>query len=309
MSPLNIKSLITLIQKDRKQIGKDEAALVQVMHKRGYPYGDDEDEARNDYYLDLQEASYHASIQHKINFLINAVISCLDLLQLNANRDRFIKNVEQLRNSKNEFELEFNADYDVFDCKAVDIIDNEIKIISSLLGDNETGFESITHSPIRGILLGQLEQTPFYLEKLSPNPKDELEIQNVMHSVLEGNFGKDFIKRPSINQAFKTYIPDGGIKSIATAIEFKFIDSERELKTAMEGLYADFHGYSDSKDWNNFISIFYMTSNFKSPRTIKEEIEEKTMKRWTALVFTGNGGRIKTTKSIVPTSLKTKNKK
>jgi hypothetical protein len=136
---------------------------------------------------------------------------------------------------------------------------------------------------------------------LHGNPSAEADVQKIMNSILEGTFGADFIARPAISQTFKNFVPDGGIKSIGTALEFKFIDSEAELKVAIDGIYADISGYSDSKDWHQFITILYMTDSFRSPKTIEEEIANKGFGRWRAIPIIGKGERVKKSKPSTDT--------
>ena len=92
----------------------------------------------------------------------------------------------------------------------------------------------------------------------------------------------------------KTYKPDIGIKSLSTAIEYKFADSVEEVKKAVGGLYEDMRGYSGSKDWTTFYAVIYMTDAFFTQQQIMSEFERTSEdENWKPLLVIGKGARAK----------------
>lgn len=307
METLKLKNLIRLIHEEQKNFDRYESELYNILMNRGASWYHDSENQQDAYELDEQESAIEESYRLTIEFIYSSLMTLMELMSLNDKKKALIQKVEKIRKEEGgKFQIHFNFHLDFFDCKSLNVLNSEVKIISSLLGEvdkkskeeDKEIFKEETHRR----LIRHLEQTGFYISALDISPTRELDVQKVMRAVLEGDFGEDYRPKPSISQPFKTFEPDGGIKSIETAIEFKFIDSAGDLKTAMDGIYTDFAGYTDSKDWNKFISIFYMTDNYRSPKTIEADILKKTNGKWRVISVMGKGARQATTKSLKKTT-------
>lgn len=296
---VNLKNLIRLIHEEQKSIAEYESRLFNIIMNRGTSWYFDKANQEEAAELDEEENGIEDAYRHTVEFIYNAVLTILELLSLNEKRTSLIQNIEKIRaNEGGKFKIEFLPQWDSFDCPSLSVLNTEVKILSALLNEIDKQAKAkeekdLLKDEVQRRLIEQLKQTGFYVSSLQADPSKENDIQKVMNAVLEGSFGADFRKKPSISQPFKNFEADGGLKSIETAIEFKFIDSDTELKTSTDGIYTDFTGYSESKDWNKFISVFYMTDNFRSHKTIEEDVISKTHGRWRVIVIIGNGARKK----------------
>ena len=124
-------------------------------------------------------------------------------------------------------------------------------------------------------------------------PKDEAQVRKCVYELLI-HFFPDTIREIPICQVTKTYKPDIGVRSLKTAIEYKFADSESEVKTAIGGFYEDMRGYSGSEDWKKFYAVVYMTDAFVTLEQIKAEFKHTSAdENWKPILVQGKGGRTK----------------
>jgi hypothetical protein len=121
-------------------------------------------------------------------------------------------------------------------------------------------------------------------------PKNESEVRNAVLQVCRYSF-PDSIKEVGIPKIIKHYKGDIGVRSLRTMVEFKFVDSKEEMKSALDGVYADMKGYRHH-DWDTFYGVFYMTGPFYIQEDVEREFEYVGADRtWTPLVVQGPGKR------------------
>ena len=135
-----------------------------------------------------------------------------------------------------------------------------------------------------------LKDTGGLVYRRNPDPGNEAGVQKVMHDYLSVVF-PDFVPTPQIPGSLKHFQPDGGIRSIKTAIEFKYADSLDELKTALSGIYEDMAGYSGSRDWVRFYSVIYLTKPFTTFAQIVADLNRPDAPNWTPIAVVGAGKR------------------
>lgn len=162
--------------------------------------------------------------------------------------------------------------------------------LSALLGaDLEEQQQEERKSTLEGILIN----TPKIIFDRGIEPKNEAEVRKSVFDLLIHVF-PDTVRETPIIQNTKTYKPDIGVKSLSTAIEYKFADSAEEVKKAVGGLYEDMRGYSGSKDWTNFYAIIYMTDAFFTQQQIMSEFKHTSAdENWKPLLVVGKGARAK----------------
>ncbi|WP_410952548.1 hypothetical protein [Pseudomonas sp. S1(2024)] len=162
--------------------------------------------------------------------------------------------------------------------------------LSALLGENLLNQDLVQKkSTLEGILLN----TPKIIFDRGIEPQNEAQVRKSVYDLLIHVF-PDTVRETSIIQNTKTYKPDIGVKSLSTAIEYKFADSSDEVKTAVGGLYEDMRGYSGSKDWTQFYAVIYMTEHFFTQQQIMAEFKHTSAdENWKPLLVIGKGSRTK----------------
>lgn len=138
-----------------------------------------------------------------------------------------------------------------------------------------------------------LRHTPRIIKSAKLEPDNEVQVSKAVLQILQLAF-VDATGSVSIPQISKNYKPDLGVKSLAAAIEYKFIDSEKEMKTALEGIYADMRGYSGHSDWHRFFAVLYMTAQFSTQEAVDMEFHNVGADvSWKPILVTGAGSRKK----------------
>jgi hypothetical protein len=166
--------------------------------------------------------------------------------------------------------------------KHLNAITSHIKI------ESESEFEN-TNSIL---LLEQiLRGTPKMLFHREIQPTNEAEVRNEVYKNLIHVF-PDTVREIPISKVSKIYKPDIGIKRIKSAIEYKFVTSESEAKTAIGGIFEDISGYEGSDDWTTFYAVIYMTDNFMTQDQVEAEFKlSKVPHHWKPIVVYGKGDR------------------
>lgn len=186
-------------------------------------------------------------------------------------------------------ELEFIPYVDVFYSPALLITKQYLYALTSHIHIEENKEFEHTNSTI---LLEQiLKGTPKILTDRNVDPSNEADVRNEVYKVLIHVF-PDTVREIPIAKVSKTYKPDIGIKKIKSAIEYKFVDSEQEAKTAIGGIFEDIQGYEGSEDWTTFYAVIYMTDHFLTPFQIEEEFKlSKVPHKWKPIIVFGKGHR------------------
>jgi len=68
------------------------------------------------------------------------------------------------------------------------------------------------------------------------------------------------------------------IPSLECAIEFKYVNDEKELNRTMDEILADVEGYKGNPSYSVFYSVFYATNSICSPRRFNCMWTEKHFK-------------------------------
>jgi hypothetical protein len=134
-----------------------------------------------------------------------------------------------------------------------------------------------------------LRKTAVLVRRREVKPRREQDVQLVMHDYLEAFFTeyRHPVKIPGIT---KDYTPDGGVRNLKVAIEFKYASTADEVSRALAGIFEDSRGYNGSLDWTHFYSVIYQTEPFESEDRIKSEMERGGV-TWKAIVVAGGGSR------------------
>jgi hypothetical protein len=174
------------------------------------------------------------------------------------------------------------------ECEAFEYISRLIKSLWTVSGDAIGRSESYELAMLETIL----RKTPVLVHRRGVTPSGEIDIQDVMHDYLQAFFTeyKHPITIPGIIKDFK---PDGGVRNLKAAIEFKYAANREEVGKSLGGIFEDAGGYSGSLDWTRFYSLIYQTKPFESEDRVKSEMTKAGLITWKALLVTGPGSRKK----------------
>jgi hypothetical protein len=138
-----------------------------------------------------------------------------------------------------------------------------------------------------------LQNTPAIIEARQLEPANEAMIRGAIFDVLRFAFN-DAIREIPVGQLLKTFKPDLGVRSLMAAAEYKFADSEAEVKKALDEIYTDMRGYSGHYEWRTFFAVIYTTVALVSKERLEEEFRGvKADANWTPIIVVGPGGRKK----------------
>ena len=136
-----------------------------------------------------------------------------------------------------------------------------------------------------------LLETPKMLTNREKEPKNEAEVKNEVFYTLAHVF-PDTVREIPISKVSKVYKPDIGIRSLKSAIEYKFVNSEQEAKIAIGGIFEDISRYEGSRDWTTFYAVIYMTDHFITQARVEAEFKlSKVSHHWKPIIVFGKGKR------------------
>jgi hypothetical protein len=122
-------------------------------------------------------------------------------------------------------------------------------------------------------------------------PTKEHAIHKLTEEYLQEFYVGDYCPDLTIPGFVKSFHPDCGILSLKTIIEFKFVDSAEEFKTAISGLFEDSVGYKFPSAWTRYISLVYQTQAYGTEHQLVSDFKLKGMVNWKPILVTGPGSR------------------
>ena len=167
-------------------------------------------------------------------------------------------------------------------------LDQSFDALSALLrGDHTRDAYKI------GLFENILRQTPYILQDRGIVPTSEKDVRQPVFDLLKTIF-PDCRREIPVSHLFKTYKADVGIASCKALAEFKYAIDEQELKSELDGIYADINGYAGDPQWTRFFAVFYTAAPIASPERVLEEFKLARVDiSWTPIIVHGAGTRAK----------------
>ncbi|MFH1009849.1 MAG: hypothetical protein V1784_01265 [bacterium] len=230
---------------------------------------------------------YEMLLKYQVQDLYRSTFVALDALGLHASRDA-LKD-EYCQFSHRPTSLEYIPSVGTMTNPATDCISSYVEAIGAgLSGESVRQSQQETE---RGKLERILVSTPTIIYDQKLEPKNEAEVRRVMFNLLKISY-PDTIREFSIGQELKSFKPDFGIRSLKTAIEYKYAATEQEAKICVDGIFADMHGYSGSQDWQWFYAVIYQTEAFVTQAQVNAQFAAvEKQGNWKCFVVTGKGTR------------------
>jgi hypothetical protein len=79
--------------------------------------------------------------------------------------------------------------------------------------------------------------------------------------------------KPPVPKAVKYFIPDTGLPSMRTLVEYKFVPSEKDASRIANEILADTRGYK-SNEWDRFVFLIYETHRFRRESEWNQLLEQ-----------------------------------
>lgn len=171
--------------------------------------------------------------------------------------------------------------------------------VSAALGVIRSFFQSLL--PVAGMAQGTrldifrsiLENTAKIVTDFEIDPRNEADVRNAVLRVIKYSF-PDATREVTFNRVIKNYQGDIGVFSLSAVAEYKYINTEDEMRTSLDGIYSDMKSYKHGGDWNHFFAVFYMTSPFFTQAEVDSAFREvRAEQHWQAIVLNGDGTRTK----------------
>ena len=103
-------------------------------------------------------------------------------------------------------------------------------------------------------------------------PKSEDDVHLRLEGILRCVF-PDLLRKPSLSKPIKNFVPDTGIPSIKTIIEYKFVSDRTQVSAIADEILADTRGYTAEK-WKAFLYVIYETERFRPEAEWRQLLRE-----------------------------------
>lgn len=126
------------------------------------------------------------------------------------------------------------------------------------------------------ILENILNSTATLLKDFGIQPTSEADVYKPIKNICKAVFpdNKD-CSHYKFLQTAKCYNPDILIPSLECAVEFKYVNDEKELNRTMDEILADVEGYKGNPSYSVFYAVFYATNSFCSSKRFNSMWAEK----------------------------------
>lgn len=113
-------------------------------------------------------------------------------------------------------------------------------------------------------------------------PADEADVHKRIEGILKPVF-PDLKNKPALTKQIKNFVPDTGIPSLETLVEYKFLAAKEDAPRIADELLADTRGYT-SRDWKRFLYVIYETHRFKTEKDWNQLLRESGVPENTSVV-------------------------
>ncbi len=247
---------------------------------------------KKDLFLDEKKEFNEILLQDYIENGILKIFFILEYLKLNELLEKFKGDISKFEGKYIDF---YHIPYiGIFSNPLVDTLAKYVKAIGTIIPSQKLEKNKIDENLV--LLRRILKGTPKIIADRGIEPQKESDVQREVYNTLIHIF-PDTLREIPIPKEVTTYKPDIGVRSLECAIEYKFVDNEKEAKKFLGGIYEDMFAYEGTKDWTKFYAIIYMTDNFFTQEQINSQLSvSKVKKNWEVILVYGRGQREKRNK-------------
>lgn len=116
-------------------------------------------------------------------------------------------------------------------------------------------------------------------------PENENDVHIRIEAVLKCVF-PELKHKPVLTKQIKNFVPDTGIPSLQTLVEYKYLSRKSDVGLIADQLLADTRGYT-SKDWTRFLFVIYETNRFRTEKDWNLFLRESEVPSNTSIVVLG----------------------
>ena len=137
----------------------------------------------------------------------------------------------------------------------------------------DTTFGTMASTTVTKDLIDILRNAVYSITNASyfvSQPANESEVHNRFEAVLRCVF-PDLRHKPPIGKPIKNFVPDTGLPSIQTLIEYKYVANQEDVTRVVDEVLADTRGYV-SPQWDKFVYVTYETRRLKPESQWRESL-------------------------------------
>lgn len=113
-------------------------------------------------------------------------------------------------------------------------------------------------------------------------PANETDVHLRIEGILKCVF-PDLRRKPTLTKQIKNFVPDTGIPSVQTLVEYKFLATKQDVSRIADEILADTRGYT-SRDWTRFLYVIYETHRFRTENQWNQLLRESDVPENTVVV-------------------------
>lgn len=132
--------------------------------------------------------------------------------------------------------------------------------IAAVFGSPKAKVEAVSSDLLS--VLGNTQSAITDKRCFSP-PANESEVHDRIEVILKCVY-PDLVRKPPLHKPVVNFIPDSGIPSISTLIEYKYMSQESQAGALANEILADTRGYFQN-GWDFIVFVIYETRRFKTP--------------------------------------------
>lgn len=229
-----------------------------------------------------------ARLKERLPQAAERMAAYLEMSGMNETRKEFLARWKEFEPHLDKTKWDHSDESDDLSSPALDFLERQYWSFRDMLPrGSEKPKEAVDTHVLEKLFGYVLRSTATILRNYNVTPTCETDIKRAMTKHLETVFA-DYTTQLTIAKPLVSFKPDGGVRSLQSAVEFKLCESEADVKTAIHGITEDLAGYSGSLDWTKFYTVVYQTKPFTNESQFQAALSGSgKADRWNFIVVTG----------------------
>lgn len=117
-------------------------------------------------------------------------------------------------------------------------------------------------------------------------PANEADVHMRLEAILKCHY-PDLKSKPALTKPIKNFVPDTGLPSARTLLEYKYISNAAEAKRVADEILADASGYR-SREWESLLFVIYEAGRVKPEEEWQNLLKDcELLEGYDAIVLSG----------------------